>query len=89
MKKSTIVLLASLFVTSVHAESDIVTKGLDMLESYGNGLKDVEARILRKAQLQSDIATANLKIAAFEVEISKEKLNKTLAEAALVQMEKN
>ncbi|QXL90447.1 hypothetical protein [Salmonella phage NINP13076] len=85
MKKSMIVLLASLFVAPVHAEGDL---GPDMLESYGNGVKDVEARILRKAQLRSDIATANLKIAAFEVEIAKEKLNKSLAEAALVQMEK-
>uniref|UniRef100_A0AAU8GF50 Uncharacterized protein n=1 Tax=Salmonella phage vB_SEnST11_KE22 TaxID=3161173 RepID=A0AAU8GF50_9CAUD len=88
MKKSMIVLLASLVVAPVYAEGDLATKGPDMLESYGNGVKDVEARILRKAQLRSDIATANLKIAAFEVEIAKEKLNKSLAEAALVQMEK-
>uniref|UniRef100_A0AAU8GEW3 Uncharacterized protein n=1 Tax=Salmonella phage vB_SEnST11_KE23 TaxID=3161174 RepID=A0AAU8GEW3_9CAUD len=88
MKKTTVVLLASLFIAPVHAEDNTVTKGQDMLESYGNGVKDVEARILRKAQLRSDIATANLKIAAFEVEIAKEKLNKSLAEAALVQMEK-
>ncbi|AKJ73377.1 hypothetical protein SP41_88 [Salmonella phage 41] len=48
------------------------------------------ARLLRKAQLRSDIASRhNLQIAAFEVEIADESRcsNKSLAEAALVQME--
>ena len=89
MKKLMFVFLTCLFVSFAHAETGNSLESVDMLESYANGYKEMKARVLRKAQLQSEIATANLKIAAFEVEIAKEKLNKTLAEAALVQMEKN
>lgn len=62
-------------------------------EDVGDGMRThfaevdaVQGRILRKAELQNDISLANLKIAAFEVELAKAKLEKSVAEAAIQRL---
>lgn len=47
----------------------------------------VEFRIQRMAELQNDVALANLKIAAFQVELAKAELEKTIAESALARLQ--
>lgn len=88
MKKLTIPLL--LFCTTAQAgEHEFYTA-----KQVGEGMKthfsevdDVKNRILRRAELQDTINVANLKIAAFEVELAKAKLEKAVADSAMRRLE--
>ncbi|UKS71373.1 hypothetical protein VIK251_00023 [Klebsiella phage vB_KpnM_VIK251] len=88
MKK---IIFVTLFALSfvAQATTPIKEETPDMLRSYGKGLKSVEEQSARRMELQSKITLANLKIAAFELEIAKAKFDKAVAESSIDSMEKN
>lgn len=86
--KKLIIALALLCSTAQAADHTFYTS-----EQVGEGMKshfsevdNVERRIMRRAELQNDVSLANLKIAAFEVEVAKAKLEKSVAQAALERL---
>ncbi|QGZ16331.1 hypothetical protein Hena1_01810 [Erwinia phage Hena1] len=83
--KKLIIALALLCSTAQGADHTFYNENDEY--SSQNTVRAVEARIMRHAELQNDVSIANLKIAAFEVEIAKVKLEKSIAEAGLARLE--
>ena len=87
--KGLVVAAMMAFSVNALAEGRTSSTAEDVGEVMGRHFTEVdrvEFRIQRMAELQNDVALANLKIAAFQVELAKAELEKSIAEAAIQRL---